>query len=50
MVTGMQQELRKLPAVDRLLLNPAIGPLLAAYGHELTVEAIREWLAPGGPG
>ena len=43
-MTGMQEELRKLPAVDRLLLNPAVAGLGAAYGRELAVEAIREAL------
>ena len=37
----MQEELRKLPGVDRLLQEGSIQTLAAEYGHDLTVEAIR---------
>ncbi|MDH7485500.1 MAG: L-seryl-tRNA(Sec) selenium transferase [Anaerolineae bacterium] len=40
----MQEELRKLPAVDRLLQQPEMAQVLAAYGHTLTVTALRETL------
>ncbi|MFN2166042.1 MAG: L-seryl-tRNA(Sec) selenium transferase, partial [Anaerolineae bacterium] len=41
---GIQQELRKLPSVDRLLQEEAMATLVARWGHELTVEAAREAL------
>lgn len=37
-------ELRKLPSVDRLLQEPAAQAARAAYGHELTAQALREAL------
>ena len=40
----IQEELRKLPSVDRLLQEEAIAALVARWGHELTVEAAREAL------
>mgnify|MGYP001814176113 CR=1 FL=1 len=40
----IQEELRKLPSVDRLLQEEAIATLVARWGHELTVEAAREAL------
>ncbi len=40
----IQGELRKLPSVDRLLQEEAVAPLVARWGHELTVEAAREAL------
>ncbi|MGD9403869.1 MAG: L-seryl-tRNA(Sec) selenium transferase [Anaerolineae bacterium] len=39
-----QEELRKLPSVDRLLQEEAVADLVARWGHELTVEAAREAL------
>jgi L-seryl-tRNA(Ser) seleniumtransferase len=39
-----QEELRKLPSVDRLLQEEAVAALVARWGHELTVEAAREAL------
>jgi len=40
----MQEELRKLPGVDRLLKERAVRALAEEYGHDLTVEAIRQAL------
>ena len=40
----MREELRKLPGVDRLLQEGAVQALAEEYGHELTVEAIRQAL------
>ncbi|MFN2290188.1 MAG: L-seryl-tRNA(Sec) selenium transferase [Anaerolineae bacterium] len=40
----IQQELRNLPSVDRLLQHEAVAALAARWGHELTVEAARETL------
>jgi L-seryl-tRNA(Ser) seleniumtransferase len=40
----VQDELRKLPSVDRLLQEEAVTALVARWGHELTVEAAREAL------
>jgi L-seryl-tRNA(Ser) seleniumtransferase len=39
-----QEELRKLPSVDRLLQEEAVAALVVRWGHELTVEAAREAL------
>jgi L-seryl-tRNA(Ser) seleniumtransferase len=39
-----QEELRKLPSVDRLLQEDAVAALVERWGHELTVEAAREAL------
>jgi L-seryl-tRNA(Ser) seleniumtransferase len=39
-----KEELRKLPSVDRLLQEEAVAALAARWGHELTVEAVREAL------
>jgi len=40
----MREELRKLPSVDRLLQEETIQTLAEEYGHDLTVEAIRQAL------
>jgi L-seryl-tRNA(Ser) seleniumtransferase len=40
----MREELRKLPGVDRLLQERTVQVLAEEYGHDLTVEAIREAL------
>ena len=40
----MREELRKLPGVDRLLQEGAAQALAEEYGHDLTVEAIRQAL------
>jgi L-seryl-tRNA(Ser) seleniumtransferase len=40
----IQEELRKLPSVDRLLQEDAVAALVERWGHELTVEAAREAL------
>jgi L-seryl-tRNA(Ser) seleniumtransferase len=40
----IQEELRKLPSVDRLLQEGAVAALVERWGHELTVEAAREAL------
>jgi L-seryl-tRNA(Ser) seleniumtransferase len=40
----MREELRKLPSVDRLLQEAAVQALVEEYGHDLTVEAIRQAL------
>jgi len=39
-----QEELRKLPGVDRLLQEEGVAALVARWGHDLTVEAVRETL------
>jgi len=41
---GIQQELRKLPSVDRLLQEEAVAALVAQWGHSLTVGMARETL------
>jgi len=40
----MREDLRKLPSVDRLLQEGAVQALAEEYGHDLTVEAIRQAL------
>ncbi len=40
----IQEELRKLPSVDRLLQEGAVSALVARWGHGLTVDAAREAL------
>ena len=37
-------ELRKLPSVDRLLQEEGVAALAVRWGHELTVDAVRETL------
>jgi L-seryl-tRNA(Ser) seleniumtransferase len=39
-----QEELRKLPSVDRLLQENAVAELAERWGHELAAEAVRETL------
>jgi L-seryl-tRNA(Ser) seleniumtransferase len=39
-----QEEMRKLPSVDRLLQEETIAALVERWGHELTVDAVREAL------
>jgi L-seryl-tRNA(Ser) seleniumtransferase len=39
-----QEELRKLPSVDRLLQEKSTVELVARWGHDLTVAAVRETL------
>lgn len=39
-----QQELRKLPSIDRLLQAPAVAAARGQFGHDLTVQAGRELL------
>jgi L-seryl-tRNA(Ser) seleniumtransferase len=39
-----QEELRKLPSVDRLLQEDAVAKLVERWGHELAAEAVRETL------
>lgn len=41
---GREQELRRLPSVDRLLQERAVAELVQHWGHELTVDAARETL------
>jgi L-seryl-tRNA(Ser) seleniumtransferase len=41
---GIQEELRNLPSVDRLLQHEAVAALVERWGHELIVEAARETL------
>ncbi len=38
---GVQDELRKLPSVDRLLRAPELAQVIADWGHELVTDAIR---------
>lgn len=40
----MQEELCKLPSVDRLLQTETVAALIEQWGHELTVDAARETL------
>jgi L-seryl-tRNA(Ser) seleniumtransferase len=39
-----QEELRKLPSVDRLLQEESTAELVTRWGHDLTVAAVRETL------
>ena len=41
---GIEDELRNLPSVDRLLQDEAVAALAGRWGHELTVAAVRETL------
>ena len=41
---GIEDELRKLPSVDRLLQDEAVAALTGRWGHDLTVAAVRETL------
>jgi L-seryl-tRNA(Ser) seleniumtransferase len=41
---SIQEELRKLPSVDRLLQEEGVAALVERWGHELTVNAARETL------
>ena len=38
---ALQEQLRQLPSVDRLLLSPAAADLANSYSRELVVEALR---------
>lgn len=40
----IQEQLRKLPSVDRLLQEESVAELVARWGHALTVDAAREVL------
>jgi L-seryl-tRNA(Ser) seleniumtransferase len=42
---SIQEELRRLPSVDRLLQASLTGQLAERWGHELTADAVREALA-----
>ena len=42
--TDVEERLRRLPSVDRLLQIPAGSECEAVFGHDLTVEAMRETL------
>jgi L-seryl-tRNA(Ser) seleniumtransferase len=39
-----QDELRKLPSVDRMLQEASVADLAAQWGHDVTVGAVRETL------
>ncbi|MGC9334596.1 MAG: L-seryl-tRNA(Sec) selenium transferase [Anaerolineae bacterium] len=41
---GIQDQLRNLPSVDRLLQHETVAALVRRWGHDLTVEAAREAL------
>jgi L-seryl-tRNA(Ser) seleniumtransferase len=41
---SIQEELRRLPSVDRLLQEQSVAALVERWGHELTVNAARETL------
>jgi L-seryl-tRNA(Ser) seleniumtransferase len=41
---SIQEELRRLPSVDRLLQEAGVAALIERWGHELTVNAAREML------
>ncbi|MGD2207059.1 MAG: L-seryl-tRNA(Sec) selenium transferase [Anaerolineae bacterium] len=40
----LQEELRKLPSVDRLLQEEPVAELVMQWGHELTTDAVRDAL------
>lgn len=40
----VQDELRKLPSVDRLMEHPELLPCAQTYGRDLVLEAVRETL------
>ena len=40
----LQEVLRRLPSIDRLMMSPAAMDMAAAYGRELVVEALRTQL------
>jgi L-seryl-tRNA(Ser) seleniumtransferase len=40
----IQEELRKLPSVDRLLQEDTVAALVARWGHELAADTVRETL------
>ena len=42
--TNEQEELRKLPSVDRILQEEPVAALISRRGHDLVVEAARETL------
>src|SRR5690242_17309669 len=39
--TNIQNRLRRLPSVDRMLGQPGIADLIEEYGRERTVESLR---------
>ena len=41
---GVNERLRQLPSVDRLLSDDAVQHLIATYGHHQTVNGLRETL------
>jgi L-seryl-tRNA(Ser) seleniumtransferase len=41
---NVQQELRNLPSVDRLLQHPQVAALVERWGHDLAVDAARQAL------
>jgi L-seryl-tRNA(Ser) seleniumtransferase len=41
----LPQLFRRLPSVDELIHGPALAHLIASYGHEGTVDAVRDVLA-----
>ncbi len=48
-------QLRRLPAIDKLLRNPATATMIDQYGHDLVrdalriaLDAAREWIGTGG--
>jgi L-seryl-tRNA(Ser) seleniumtransferase len=42
--TNVQEQVRKLPSVDRLLQEEPVAALVVRWGHDLTVDAARETL------
>jgi len=42
MPSDMQNELRKLPAVERVLSDPALAPAIGRYSHPVVTMAVRE--------
>lgn len=44
MTTEIRALYTRLPAIDRLLRDPAFSPLLMQYGHSQTVALLRQML------
>ncbi len=43
-MADLQEQLRRLDSVDALLRRAEVTPWIAAYGHEMVVEALRQTL------
>ena len=49
MTTEIRALYTRLPAIDRLLRDPAFSPLLAQHGHSQVVAQLRQMLESGSP-